>query len=78
MILLEIVYIVGRAIGIGGDFIMPISFATRLIGGIILYVAWTTGLGAALMTRFGTRASGDQVETVPKEAPPPTGAEAAI
>jgi len=78
VILIEIVYIIGRAIGIGGDFIMPISFATRLIGGIILYVAWTTGLGAALMTRFGTRTPGEKTESAPKEAPPPTGAEVAI
>jgi len=75
VVLIEAVYLIGRAVGIPGDIILPISFATRLIGAIILYVAWTTGLGAALMTRFGTRTPGEQVETPPKEAPPPVGAE---
>ncbi len=75
VVLLEVVYLVGRAIGITGDIILPVSFATRLIGAIILYVAWTTGLGAALMTRFGTRTPGVKVEIPPKEASPPVGAE---
>ncbi|MFC1627844.1 hypothetical protein ACFL3H_01865 [Gemmatimonadota bacterium] len=77
VVLIEVVYLVGRAIGIPGDIILPISFVTRLIGAVILYLAWTTGLGAALLTRFGTRTPGEVVETTPKEAPPPVGAELA-
>ncbi|MFC1500083.1 hypothetical protein ACFL6T_03585 [Candidatus Zixiibacteriota bacterium] len=75
VVLIEAVYLAGRAIGIPGDIILPISFATRLIGALILYVAWTTGLGAALLTRFGTRTPGESVASPPKEAPPPVGAE---
>ncbi len=71
----ELVSILGRAIGIVGDLFTPLAFAIRLAGGLIIYVAWTTGLGAALMTRFGTRNPGEAVDTAPKPAPTPTGAE---
>ncbi len=70
-----LVSILGRAIGIGGDMFTPFAFAIKLAGGLIIYVAWTTGLGAALMTRFGTRTPGEDVVTTPKPAPAPAGTE---
>lgn len=70
-----LVSILGRAIGIVGDLFNPFAFAIKLAGGLIVYVAWTTGLGAALMTRFGTRTPGEDVVTTPVPAPPPSGAE---
>jgi len=72
---IELVSILGRAIGVAGDLFSPLSFAVRLAGWMILYLAWTTGLGAALLTRFGTRTPGEASETAPKPAPPPVGAE---
>ena len=71
----ELVPMLGRAIGIAGDLFTPFAFAIKLAGGLIIYVAWTTGLGAALMTRFGTRTPGEAVDTTPKPAPPAAGAE---
>lgn len=75
VLLLELVYLVGRVMGIATSVFIPISFATRLVGLTILFLAWTTGLGAALMTRFGTRTPGQKRDSEPKPAPPPVGAE---
>jgi hypothetical protein len=69
--------IVGRVVGLGGWPIRFISLAVLLVGFVIEYVAWTVGLGAAVMTRFGTRpASGGGVApvmTAPTPAAPPAG-----
>ncbi len=72
---IELVSILGRAIGVAPGLFTPLSFAIRLAGWMILYLAWTTGLGAALLTRFGTRTPGEASEAAPKPAPPPVGAE---
>ncbi len=40
----------------------PITWVVALVGFLIEYVVWTMGLGAALLTRFGTRGA----------SPPPT------
>jgi hypothetical protein len=35
-----------------------VTWFVALSGFIVEYVAWTVGLGAALLTRFGTRGGG--------------------
>jgi hypothetical protein len=75
VVLLEALYFLSRALGFSTHFLDPLALAGRLLGGLVLYVAWTTGLGAALMTRFGTRTPGERVP--PKPAPPPMGSEQA-
>jgi hypothetical protein len=47
--------IVGRIISLGGWPIWFVSSALLVVGFLVEYVAWTVGLGAAVMTRFGTR-----------------------
>ena len=76
----KLVSMLGGAIGIIGDLFTPFALAIKLAGGLIVYIAWTTGLGAALMTRFGTRTPGevvpgDAVDTPPEPVAPPAGAE---
>lgn len=57
--------IVGRIVSLGGWPIRFVSLALLLVGFVVEYVAWTVGLGAAVMTRFGTRpASGGGVTPV--------------
>lgn len=47
--------IIGRVISLGGWPIWFVSSALLIVGFVVEYVAWTVGLGAAVMTRFGTR-----------------------
>jgi hypothetical protein len=57
--------IVGRFVSLGGWPIRFVSLTLLLVGFVVEYVAWTVGLGAAVMTRFGTRpASGGGVAPV--------------
>jgi hypothetical protein len=79
VLILEALYLVGRAFGFAPGVMHPLAFLTTVMGGLVLYVAWTAGLGAALMTRFGTRTPGERREPVPpKPAPPPVGSEAGV
>lgn len=76
VLIIEAIYLLGKAFGFAQGLLSPLAFFTGLLGGLILYVAWTTGLGAALMTRFGTRVPGEMPEPgPPKPAPSPVGAE---
>ncbi len=50
--------IVGRIIALGGWPIWFVSAALLVAGFLVEYVAWTVGLGAAVMTRFGSRPGG--------------------
>jgi hypothetical protein len=76
VLLLESLYILSRALGFAPGVMTPIAFAGRLLGGLVLYIAWTTGLGAAIMTRFGTRMPDEPGRRgQPKPAPPPVGGE---
>ncbi|MFO7768172.1 MAG: hypothetical protein R6W82_04335 [bacterium] len=76
VIALELLFLVGRSVGVLGGLLGPLAFAVRMLGFLVLFVAWTTGLGAALLTRFGTRRPGAPSE--PKPAPPPAGAGRAV
>ncbi len=76
VVLLSAVYVLGHAIYLGGGFVNPLAGMIKLLGWLVLFAAWTTGLGAAVMTRFGTRTPGES--TPPKPAPPPVGAESTV
>jgi hypothetical protein len=71
VILLEAIDLLGHALGPGGILVGPLAMMLRVLGWLILFTAWTTGLGAAVLTRFGTRTPGEPV--VPKPAPAPVG-----
>ena len=77
VVVLSAVYILGHALNLPGGFINPLATMMRFLGWLILFAAWTTGLGAAVMTRFGTRTPGEPGGP-PKPAPPPVGAEPAV
>ena len=49
----------------------PIAMAVGAAGLFLEYVAWTVGLGALLLTRFGTRPQVPAVWTQPPPVPPP-------
>ena len=58
--------------------IAPIAIVVAVLGLFVEYVAWTVGLGATLLTRFGTRGPGDrfaEAPVVPPPVPPPVPAE---
>ncbi|MEZ5290221.1 MAG: polymer-forming cytoskeletal protein [Vicinamibacterales bacterium] len=65
-----------RLIGIAPDLLHPIVWALLAVGALVEYVAWTVGLGAALLTGLGRSA------IVPPPVPPtadgPMGAPAAL
>jgi hypothetical protein len=50
--------ILGRVISFGGWPILFVSAALLVVGFLVEYVAWTVGLGGAVMTRLGTRPAG--------------------
>lgn len=45
----------GHAIGLGGRALWALAAPVGVIGFLVEYAAWTVGLGAAILTRFGTR-----------------------
>lgn len=54
--------------------VAPIAIVVSLVGLFLEYVAWTVGIGAMLLTRFGTRGRGDTPvggQWVPPPVPPP-------
>jgi hypothetical protein len=52
--------------------IAPLAFALWMVALFLEYIAWTIGLGALLLTRFGTRGpSTPPLDTVPPPIPPP-------
>jgi hypothetical protein len=52
--------------------IAPLAFILWMIALFIEYIAWTVGLGALLLTRFGTRGpSTPPLDVVPPPVPPP-------
>jgi hypothetical protein len=52
--------------------IAPLAIALWVIALFLEYVAWTVGLGALLLTRFGTRGpSAPPLDVVPPPVPPP-------
>jgi hypothetical protein len=59
--------------------IAPLAFVLWMIALFIEYIAWTIGLGALLLTRFGTRGpSAPPLDAVPPPVPPPLPAERVV
>src|SRR5215212_4629183 len=57
--------------------IAPLAIVLSIIAVFLEYVAWTVGLGALLLTRFGTRGpSAPPLDAVPPPVPPPLPADA--
>lgn len=68
--LIEILALIGEFLGIGPG---PIKFFAAmfvLFGCVVSYLAWTVGLGGAVLTRFGTW-DGDRGPGYSAPAPPP-------
>jgi hypothetical protein len=55
VILIELVSLLGRLIGLGGGVFGGMGSFVGILGFLITYIAWTLGLGAMILTRFGTR-----------------------
>ncbi len=47
----------------------PVTSVIAIVAFLVEYVAWTVGLGAALLTRFGTRGGGASVDAGPPPLP---------
>jgi hypothetical protein len=62
-----VVTIAGRMVSLLGGPAWALAAALLIVGFLVEYVAWTVGLGAAVMTRFGTRPAGG---SGPLTAPP--------
>jgi len=45
--------LIGGLIGLGGGLLVPLTWALLLLGFFVEYVAWTVGLGAIALLRFG-------------------------
>jgi hypothetical protein len=59
--------------------IAPLAIALSIIALFLEYIAWTVGLGALLMTRFGTRGpSSPPLDVVPPPVPPPLPADGVV
>jgi hypothetical protein len=59
--------------------IAPLAIALWVVALFIEYVAWTVGLGALLLTRFGTRGpSAPPLDAVPPPVPPPLPADGVV
>ena len=59
--------------------IAPLALVLWMIALFVEYVAWTVGLGALLLTRFGTRGpSAPPLDVVPPPVPPPVPAERVV
>lgn len=67
---IEVWSILGRVIGLGGGFLEFLAFTVLAFGFVVQYVAWTIGLGAVLLARFGG-ARGSSLPTPPPPLPPP-------
>ena len=70
VIIVAAVGLLGRTFGLIPAPLWPITWFLGVIGFFAEYVAWTVGLGAALLTRFGTRGP-RPVMPAPNDYPPP-------
>jgi len=64
---IEVWSLLGRVIGLGGGFLEFLAFTVVAFGFVVQYVAWTIGLGAVLLARFG----GVRGTSLPTPPPPP-------
>jgi hypothetical protein len=72
VILVAVGTILARLLGLLPGPIAPLAFVVAVVGFFLEFVAWTVGLGALLLTRFGTRGPGMlDVPLTPGSVPPP-------
>jgi hypothetical protein len=66
------VTMVGRVLALPGGPIGLAAGLVLLVGFLVEYAAWTVGLGAALLTRFGSngRLYAQPVPPIPPDVPP--------
>ena len=50
-----LIYVLSLLAGLLGLVLIPAGIGVGVLGKIVIWVAWTTGLGAVILTRFGTR-----------------------
>jgi hypothetical protein len=72
LVLIWGVTVAGRLISLGGGPLVIMSWGFVLVGFLIEYVAWTVGLGGALMTHFGRVGPLPSATLPPPEVIPPT------
>jgi hypothetical protein len=70
VVLVAALGLLARTFGLIPAPLWPITWFLGLIGFFAEYIAWTVGLGAALLTRFGTRGP-RPVMPAPTDYPPP-------
>jgi len=51
--LIVVISLFGRIVGLGGGILGFFSVSLLIVGWLVQYVAWTVGLGAALLSRWG-------------------------
>jgi hypothetical protein len=74
VVLIAAVTILARTIGLLPGPFAAVGFAVMLVGLFVEYVAWTVGLGATILTRFGTVGPlmpAPEISVVPPPVPPP-------
>jgi hypothetical protein len=70
VVMVAAIGLLARTFGLIPAPLWPITWFLGLVGFFAEYVAWTVGLGAALLTRFGTRGPRPVMPT-PNDYPPP-------
>ena len=66
--------VIGRVVSLGGGPLAWVAALFLVAGFLVEYVAWTMGLGGALLTRFGRHGRGWGPVTPPPIPPPPVAA----
>lgn len=66
LVIIVLPTLLARIAGVGPDALRAVTVALLVVGTIVEYVAWTVGLGAAVMTSLGRWA------VVPPPVPPPS------
>jgi hypothetical protein len=70
LVLLMIPTLSGEALSLAGGSFRVIAITLGLVGFVVEYAAWTTGVGAVILNRFGASA-GPQAGPPPVPVPPP-------
>ncbi|MDX1501666.1 MAG: hypothetical protein R3325_04830 [Thermoanaerobaculia bacterium] len=66
---LQIWWFLGEALTIGGGPLRAVAALFLLFGGLLQWIAWTIGFGAALLSRFGSRRSAAVAPPPPAPGP---------
>lgn len=64
---LHLIWLLGWLLGLLPGVLEALGWGTWIIGGLIVFIAWTTGLGALLLAAFDP----PRAESVAEQAPPP-------